>query len=398
MKFAVVLVEDDMKRVMDYTMLIMILGLMIFPGAMTFANYQTISMDENRYFADMPWIFTDEETYNIHFNEEYENWINDHIGFRSDMIAWNAEIQYYLFHNLSRDAMYLGKNDDLNFATLEMLRSYQHLDLRSEEYLESVVNDYQVVADWIESKDIQFYFMQCYDKHSICPEQFMDYVNQYGTVSKTDQLIDALENKTNMKVISVKESLLKNKKTYTVYSRWGDPTHWSPRGAYIGYLDLMNMINANSEIPYRILRESDYQIDKMDGGTTLNGVIHQEDEIEWFEIREPQAVKTDEPEWMQRIVPKDETCRNFYVNAGVDNSSKLLLLGDSYVNSYILDDIAESFSQTCMTGAGLGSMMALPDVLEAYQPNIVVFECVERADMTYVVGLLASEIRNGNIR
>lgn len=383
-----------MKKVIDILMLVICLLMICVPSVLLNQSSVQVAVGENRYLAGMPPLFDENRNINNEFCTEFETWINDNIGFRDTLIGWNAIIQYRLFHNISRGAVYLGKDDDLNFATEEMLRHYQRLDLKPEEELDYIASNYQLLSDIVRKSGSQFYYVQCYDKHSIYPEQFMKHVNQFGDVSRTDQIIESMEERTNINVLSLKACMLSAKDTYEVYSNWGDPTHWCHRGAYMGYLEIMRTINDQNANRYKVLQEEDYNIEVIDGGTMLCGVIHEKDMLENFTLKSPQAKEAPLPAWMSKYTTNEGKRQDYYINPSVDNDTRLLIMGDSYIEDFILKDIAESFADTVMIGTSLQTVTDMDTILEVYRPDIVIFECVERADKCYVVGEYANQKRS----
>ncbi len=374
-----------------YDIVFIILFLMIISLPFIFANrfQEEISLDENRKLASKPQLIV-EGSLNSDFIAEYEKWFKDNMGFRKNLINTNAWIQYNLFNRLLNSSYYyIGEDGDLNYATYAIIRDYQHLNLRSDDSLKTIADSYQIVNDWIEGKGIQFYYVQCYDKHSVYPEQFMKTLNQRGDISKTDQMIGYLEDNTSVNVISLKETLLENKEEgYEVYSNWGDPTHWTPRGAYIGYQYIMNEINKENDNQFYILEEEDYNIEIIDQGKTFSGSIHVVDEFEKFTIKEPKAISIDKTVMGEY----GEDNRHFaMINGDVENDTKVLLLCDSYVGGFIAEDFAESFAQTWLIWAD--NTLKLESIIEIYEPDIIIYECAERVDRSSSICKLANLIR-----
>lgn len=345
-----------------------------------------IAEAENRIAAPVPDILEKDGTLNEHYNKDFETWINDNIGYRSSMIKNHARLQYYLFGNLGRNSdMYLGPRGELNYATEEMLKDYQHANLYPEEYLQETAKNMQRLSDYAQERGAQFYYYQCWDKHSIYPEYFPETVVQTGDESKTDGIVRALKEHSAVHVISPKQELLDEKPDHASYSVWGDPTHWTERGAYTGYLQLMRAINENAEKPFRILQERDYIITEPDQGKTLFGCIHRTEHLESFRIKEPKAVPASRlyasyaKEWKQRVL----------INDSVDNDTCLLVIGDSYFNTFIIDDLAESFHETIfIRGEYLADFRKIVDTCGA---DIIVLETAERVDITKAVAEAASQ-------
>ncbi len=347
-----------------------------------------VSEDENRNLAPLPELAVD-GCYNDDFTSECEIWFMDHMGFRKNLINFNATIQYKVFERIPESSnYYLGKNNDINYATNAMIMDYAHLNLRSDYEVEHIGNSYQTIHDWLENKGIQFYYVQCWDKHSIYPEQFISSVNQIGDISKTDQVISYLKNNTTVNTISLKEVLVDSKNKYEVYSNWGDPTHWTDRGAYIGYKYIMQEINKRNNNMFRILEEKDYNITISDKGITLNGFLHKEDMLETFSVKKPQAKKVAISDLSKFA---NDTRHSIWKNENANNDTKLLLMCDSYINDFIISDIAESFSEVWLVWGDYTTN--LDTVVDMYNPDIVIYECAERVDRSFEVKLLANKLK-----
>ena len=368
------------KKVLQKAFIVLFLAMTVIPLLTTNLQKEKVSVDENRKLAPMAKLFKKDGTLNENYTEDFETWINDNIGMRSSMVVNNARIQYYLFGVLANNSdMYLGPNGELNYATAKMLKDYQHDDLYPDDYLHEFADCMQYLSDYVEGKGAQFYYYQCWDKHSIYPEYFPKTVIQTGEESKTDGIVRALIDYSKVNVISPKQDLTDGKSVKPTYSVWGDPTHWNQRGAYIGYVKLLDAINKNSDIQYRVLQEADYNITTPDQGQTLFGGIHRADYIENFEIKNAKAVLTNE----KLTSHSDDKRHRFFTNNEADNDTRLLVIGDSYFDTFIIDDLAESFHETIIIWGDY--LSDVQSIIDAYDADIVVVEAAERVDRTKVI-------------
>ena len=382
------------KRLLDIFFIAIFMAVLTLPFLFADRQGGAISQEENRTKAEMPSIMV-EDSLNLQFTSEYEDWLMDNMGFRDLLIDSYGKLNCAVFQKLNADNYYLGVNGDLNYFTDDMLKDYMHLNLRSESELESIAYNQQTVADWLKSEGVQYYYVQCYDKHSIYPEQAMNTVRPVGDISRTDATIDYLKANTSVNVISLKSELLDAKAQYEVYSNWGDPTHWTDRGAFIGYSYMMQTINQFNNNKFPILQETDYTITMEDKGLTLNS-NHVKDMLECFTITSPRAIRDD----MTLLGPwNDDPRHSVWTNNTVDNDTTLLLVGDSYFDSFILDDLAESFYRVYLIWGDY--LPELPLMLEEFDPDIVIIECAERVDRTWafprIVNALTEESKKNEL-
>lgn len=349
------------------------------------------SSAENRELTQKAVLYNDDGTLNENYFSDFESWFNDNIGFRSRMVVQNAKIQFYLFGQLSdNEDYYLGPNGALNYATNAIINDYQHFDLKTQDQLNQITDSFQYIKDYVEDQGIQFYYFQCWDKQSIYPEYFPAHVKQYGSESKTDQFLTAIKEKTDVDVVDPKPALIEGKSQYDTYSYWGDATHWSRRGAFIGYTELMNEIDRRNSGKYKILTEADYDLSLTDQGATIFGGIHKVDMLENFQLKDPKAYTTgEEPLYTSRW---QDSSKAVYQNDTVDNDDTVLILGDSYFNSFIFDDLAESFHRTVLLWGDMSQYMM--EMINYYQPSIVICENAERCDRTGGIIAAASRIRS----
>lgn len=367
-----------------------------------------LSKDENRYLARRATLVKDDGSLNEAFASDFENWINDNIGLRSVLVRLNAGLQYRVFGNLSSAGtgssdFYLGPKGEFNYAEKEMLVDYQHKNLYSQEQLDETAAAYQKIKDTLEARGIRYIYLQCRDKHSIYPEQFMTSVNQYGEESLVDQVMKNLKANTTVEVIDTTGVLKEGKTEGETFGRYTDPSHWTEFGAYLAYRQLMEELNRgagrgaayknestdNAVEPatkYRVLEPEDYDIEPVDMGTTLYGGIHERDVQPCYRIKHPGAVEDD-----LQITPLEGTGHRIFTCESAGNDEVVLIIGDSYVENYILDDIAESFGKTIFVWGDYSDRFM--DFVELYKPTIVINENAERCSYRFpMIVRMASEI------
>ncbi len=374
------------KKIINLTFIVLFLLVLVLP--MAFAEFSSgeVSENENRYLADLPKLFVDGK-FNEKISNDTEAWFMDHMGFRQELVKSNAALQYHVFDSMLNETDYrLGAQSTINYATDAIIRDYAHINRYPQETLEQIARSYQQVSDYLESKDIQFYYVQCYDKQSIYPEEFLDTVYQYGEVSRTDDIMAALKN-TTVNVVDLKQPMLEAKKTYQVNSQWGDPTHWTQRGAFIGYQCIMEKLNENNENAYRVLQEQDFDISVTDQAISLSWYQYQTDMQENFVLREPQAEKR--PAEVLGYWAGDERHCSWH-NPSVNNGKTLLLMCDSYIASFNAHYYAESFETVILIRAD--HTKQLTKICSQFKPDVVIYEAAERVDRSVLMMMLAETL------
>lgn len=375
------------KKVNNFIFMALFLGVLFIPFLFTRWESGGISETENRNLASFP-AFMVEEKFNQSFTKEFDTWFMDHMGFRQELIAVNTSLMQNIFHrSLSTSDWKTGRTGDSIYASLEIVMDFAHANLRTEKAVRKIGESYQIVSDWLENQGIPFYYVQCVDKHTIYPERFLASVNQIGNTSKTDQILDYLQKETSVNAIYFKQILEDNKSRYDVFSHWGDPTHWTDRGAYISYCYMMNQIRDISTIPLTVLSEEDYDIHY----EINEGPENKSEQIEVFTIKDPHAQPGDVSVMGQWATDRRHSV---WTNPNADNDLRLLLMGDSYFNGYLLDDIAESFREVWLVWGDHTD--SLPEIVDLCKPDIVIYECAERVDRSGSIQDLAEALQKAS--
>ncbi len=351
-------------------------------------NFQPgrVSKTENRALANPAKLYNDDGTKNTNFKRDFENWFNDSIGMRAALARTDGKIQYYLFHQLKD--MPLGTNGVL--APYQDLADLQHRNLYTEEQLDSIADAYQTVYTYLSARGIPMLFMQCWDKQTIYPEQYPDTIQVFGDVSRTQQVEEAVKQKTDVPVVSLMQLLKQAKEKYMVYPEWSDPWHWTMRGSFIAYQELMKNICTVTQKQYRVLQENDFDLTPIDTGKTFFESIHREEMTEAFAVKN--VTWRDMPQKLT-YMPADIYAHHirYIENPAADNEDTLLILGDSYIHdSMILQGLCSAFHTVVMyNGAAVADRNFL-HMVEEYDPDLVLFEQAERESQIRYAGVVSA--------
>ncbi len=362
------------KKLIDKLYIAGVALMLILPVLAINRNPDAISEKENRPLTELPKIVK-EGSINKEITTDIENYINDRIGFRDILISANALLQYHVFGRMEDGTRYrLGPDGEFNIIENDMVETYQHMNLFSEEEVAEITSDFKTLSDTLADKGCKFYYMQCWDKQSIYPEYFPNSVLQYGDVSRTDQVLTSLADSTDVKVIPLKEKFISEKSNYEVYSKYGDPVHWTPRGALIGYTEVMNALNEDSDTPFKVLTDDDFNITMTDQGMGFYGGVKRSNFSEAFKIKAPHAVMDENYDEEHEAFDGYRTYH--FVNKDAGNDKKVLIICNSFIVNYLKEDFAESFGDTLVVWHDVNKK--LPKWIDDYNPDIVIYEMVER--------------------
>ena len=138
------------KKILRMLFIVSFCSIIGIPLITTNFQQDKVSESENRKLTAMPKLHNDDGSLNENFTSDLESWINDNIGLRSQMVIANAKIQFYGFNVLANNSdMLLGPNQELNYATNDIIADYQHEDLKTQDKLNQIASSYQRVSDYL---------------------------------------------------------------------------------------------------------------------------------------------------------------------------------------------------------------------------------------------------------
>lgn len=227
---------------------------------------------------------------------------------------------------------------------------------------------------------IQFYVMIAPDSHTIYPENLPDHLRPSPLPSRLDVLKQAMA-KTNVPFIDIRDTLRAAKRNHVLY--YQTDTHWNDYGMLIGCAALLNRIRLDypQVAPVRL---ADYQIEQQRGvGGDLTTMLMVQDDHKdpvFYAIQPAASLavrQTATDPNPKSIFPS----RRFVKTGPAKNLPRLLFIGDSFSHSmtqFVPGYFRESYF---VRSSHLDSTL-----VKAEQPDIVVFEVVER-NLNYLTNL-----------
>ncbi|KLI18548.1 hypothetical protein GQX62_04150 [Brachyspira hyodysenteriae] len=345
-----------------------------------FGNYFDKNNYENRTKSEKPYIFSIKLE---NYPKSYENYFNDFLAFRNELIQLKNIIDVNLFKNIIHNVL-LGKNDWLFYRYDNLIENYIGLDGFTDEQLEIAKNNLIHLRDELKKRNIDFVLMICPNKNLIYEENMPSYIKRKSKINSTDKFVEYMNNNTDIKIVYPKKELLSYKHKYQLYYKYD--THWNALGGYIGYFELMKKININAE-PLDNLKIS--SSGKISGD--LAGHINF---IKFYSNDNNYIINSfsSNDYKMLNNVDKHYYSYESYSN----NTNNILMIRDSFTIA-MFDYIASSFYKSSFVGI---SDFKFNDVIDI-NPNIVVFQTVERFlkyRLLYVIPIYEiEEINNKNL-
>lgn len=321
--------------------------------------------------------------------QEFESYFDDHIGGRDQLCTMLSELQYVCFKELPNNIIRYGKNGEWYYDEGNSIERYQKKLPADVTWANEYALRLNKLDEYYKSKGAQLIWMMNPDKQTIYPEDFIEGVNVIGKTDQFDVLTDAIINNTSVHVVNTEDVLYKNR--FSQYGRvfWSkvDVSHWNHVGAYMAYEELMRTVQ---QLDPTVTKCSvDYQKDFF--VNNLNPVTRTGEMSYRCTVKNASEITVD-----QNVPPEvcigDDSIYWHYENTSHPEYPKVLIFGDSYIYSFMMPYLAESFSEIVevpYTNGVAGDWTE--SLLGYYNPDYVIYECAEHMFDADMINMLPSE-------
>ena len=340
-------------------------------------KYLDLENYENRQMVTRPVMTLDNYA---SFSSDYTSFFNDNLQFRNNLISLNSKIDYFCFRKSSSDYVIVGKDDWLFYSRKDdgdPISCYQGTNLLSEEKLAVIANNCIAQRDFLLSQGKEFVIFIAPNKERMysefLQEKYGEPADNYGAL----QIYNYLKSNTDLRVVYPYDELIDAKNNLTERIWYKTDTHWNYIGGYVGASALMSELGV--EMP-KVYSEN-ISISKGDNiSGDLAGMLNlykqlrfadNEYSIEGYDLHDREELEYDF-QGMIHYRTTDADSRNIYVIRDSFSSNMALYIGSQFKESYLRHISSYSY-----------------DDLVASNPNIVVYETVER----YIGGLATFSIQ-----
>lgn len=342
-----------------------------------------ISAIENKILTAKPDLFMADGKMNSNYMKEFESYLNDNIGFRDSAMAANLIIKYKLFHVLDLDNWYLGKNGETFYtAGGNEIRTYSGENRFTQEEMREMAENLIVMNQYFEAAGCDIYNVFIPNKEAVYGECYNPYI-YHEENSRQDDFCKYLIENTGLNVINLKESLMEAAKEKRVFYKAFDASHWNMNGAFVGYQELMQKIE-KTHPDITVLSLEDFEVTEeqwyglsnyYDSSSAIKNCFRFEDTLYHYNLKKGwnYIVEQNPPEGMEINANLNYY---HYSNEKADNQHCMLIVGDSYVYSFMMPFFAESVRDVYFirnTDAA-----TIVQLTEAANPDIFIYEVAER--------------------
>lgn len=229
------------------TILIFCLAVFIPPLIGAYQKDKLYSQVEKRKLSKIPQLPPQNIKDFLLFPEMFESYFSDHFGLRNWFIKQYKSNKFHLGDSPSADIT-IGKNGWLFLGSIKhgyksygkIFDDYRNISLYSANQLEKTALYLEGLRLWLKHRNIEYLFFIAPNKHTIYSEYLPSYITKVNKFSATDQLINYLRQHTKVKVVDLRENLLKAKESSQVYFK--KDTHWNYVGSNIVQFQLIKEI------------------------------------------------------------------------------------------------------------------------------------------------------------
>lgn len=347
--------------------------LVLTPAAIQLSGIGRMATSENRVLAPAPTIAGPADL--LALPRKLEAFVNDRFGLRQQMILAYNGLRFRLGFSGVKDVV-IGKDQWLFYTADRLMEQHMGVDVFTPEGLEHWVSTMERVHDWLEKQGIAFYILIAPDKNTAYPEMMPSHLTRpSGRTTRLDQLTERM--KTSRVALIDPRPALAEAKARGAQTYFAGDSHWTERGAFIAYSQLMERMR-NRFPALQPLLDKDYAPSRgKPMAADLARLLSLEDtlvyDVERLKLREvsrrtQNPKTTTRPGWGWRV----EEFTN-----GLKDAPRLLVYGDSFT-TYVLgpDMLYATFRDPVWTHNSGGTLNLR--LATEFKPDVVVLQMADR--------------------
>lgn len=312
----------------------------------------------------------------------FEEWLNDHLPLRSQLVTLNGLIDYRVLKTSSSKSVIIGKDGWLFYKGAQVndedpVSDYNGANLFTDEELLTIRANMTAARDELAAQGREFIIFIAPNKERIYREHMPAAYGEAAEYGRMRQVVDYLQETTDLTVVCPYDALMEYKESHETPIYFKYDTHWNYLGAYIGARELNFSFGYYLPGPDDIVREP---AEPTSGD--LARLIHLDrylkEDAFWVTEYTNYAIRDE-----VNALGNEFRFHNMYESG---DKRKLFIVGDSFSAMMAkfaccqFDDAYVNFYYN------YNYMMLLQE-----DPDVVVYETVER----YLNNMLDFSIRNG---
>ncbi len=225
-------------KLTELTLIVLFFLIIFSPAVGTLLRVKNVvSEAENRKLNVMPQFDFTNQSFSD-YTKKFEAFLNDHFGFRNQLIELNNNMVISLFHKSPVKKVLMGKDGWLYSWNELILENYY--GSHDDRQLRAWINVYEKRQLWLKERGIDFAFVTVPNKMTIYPEYLPRSLNTVGQTTKLEQLVTFFKENSAVKVIDLRPPLMAAKPLNQLYYK--TDTHWNYYGAFEAYKHILKKI------------------------------------------------------------------------------------------------------------------------------------------------------------
>lgn len=307
------------------------------------------------------------------YTKDFEEYFNENFGLRDKLIELGGRINVDIFNSsLNPENAIFGNNNWLFYNKKAAYKSYSNSNLLDEAELTTFVNTLEKRKINNEKNEIKYFFSFWPNKHTIYSEflPFSMRIQKKDSMSKADQIIEKSKSLKSLKIIDVRDALIKEKKKHQIYYK--NDTHWNSYGAFLAYQDFFK--KAFTSIGIRPHDITDFDVNWVSHTQgDLIPLLGMKENTNFVELKPVfkfkhgdiyKQVKTPKGLSERTVITQNQLC---------NNNLKVVMFGDSF-SINLIQFISLHFAEVIYLRSQYNQ-----ELVDKLKPNIIIDAHVERS-------------------
>lgn len=358
-----------MKKFANYIyvygfLLVLLLPLVIYPfvtNRLDHNNYENRELTSKEVVLDSNW---------RNFFPNLQLFIDDNMPYKNECVAWNKQIDLYVFHDLFDDSVLVGKENWLFYKKDNCIQDYRGGYVLDEEELEQYRVAAEALSANLQERGIELCIMITPNKEEVMGDLYLpEKVKVKQEESRAEQIVAYLKENTEIPIVYSKNVICEYRdKGMQVWKKYD--THWNKLGAYVATQEVLQQIGKEAVLLENLSIEHSGQTSGDLANMIGMGSRYNDDwdyNIEGYK----EDVRT---ELIENIPQSNLSYAKFEANT--QTGDKIMCIGDSFLG-YMEPFIAANYEFSIFVHRdNYGSFEE--DLITKEKPDVVVFQTAER--------------------
>ena len=306
--------------------------------------------------------------------QQLKEWPSKFDDFSVNKFPYRTDFIQYISHKLLpfnislSPKVVFGKNDMLFYrAESNIIDEYRGVRNLSDKQISNWISNYIARKDFIKKTGSELYLVLIPNKHTIYSHNLPDYYNNIGRPRIPQQLDKAFADNNIKGYLNLEHALLSQAQEQQLYYSYD--THWNDRGAYIGYQEVMKLIDPDHILSWITPDQINFVSAKYKGDLgkllTVSGIIEQTEQAEFGKDGPQVSSNKNEVDYWH----------NEYICEAAGQQKTALFFCDSFVEAVLGKYLERTFGKSIFIRHTAGKDLQL---INKYKPDIVVYCYCER--------------------